>query len=124
MPGSSDPLDVPDGELADISTLMTIVGGAVEFEAATAIADATDLAAARLAFKDWSDALMAKVDEHGVSHGVVYKMHCPMAFGNAGAAWLQDATAVRNPYYGASMLTCGRQVSAIQGDAAPGAHVH
>ena len=36
-----------------------------------------------------------------------YRMFCDMAFGE-GAAWLQTSDKVRNPYYGASMLKCGR----------------
>ena len=38
------------------------------------------------------------------------KLHiarCPMANDNKGADWLQLTEEVRNPYYGASMLTCG-----------------
>ncbi|MHC4910909.1 MAG: efflux RND transporter periplasmic adaptor subunit, partial [Planctomycetota bacterium] len=33
--------------------------------------------------------------------------HCPMAFDNKGAVWLQRSTQVNNPYFGASMLRCG-----------------
>ena len=32
---------------------------------------------------------------------------CPMAFDNKGARWLQRGTEISNPYFGASMLTCG-----------------
>ncbi|MCB9911139.1 MAG: efflux RND transporter periplasmic adaptor subunit [Planctomycetes bacterium] len=34
-------------------------------------------------------------------------VHCPMAFANAGADWLQSEAEVQNPYFGASMLGCG-----------------
>ena len=37
----------------------------------------------------------------------IYLIHCPMAFNNTGADWLQDAELVANPYFGASMLRCG-----------------
>ena len=40
-----------------------------------------------------------------------------MAFNNRGARWLQDSSAIRNPYFGASMLTCG----SIDAQYAPGA---
>ena len=33
--------------------------------------------------------------------------HCPMAFDNAGADWLQRGTQINNPYFGAQMLRCG-----------------
>ena len=36
-----------------------------------------------------------------------YRIHCPMAFDDAGADWLQTDTNVRNPYFGARMLRCG-----------------
>ncbi len=32
---------------------------------------------------------------------------CPMAFDSRGAQWVQDDTAIANPYYGAAMLRCG-----------------
>jgi Cu(I)/Ag(I) efflux system membrane fusion protein len=37
----------------------------------------------------------------------LYRAHCPMAFGNQGADWLQADQAIANPYFGAKMLTCG-----------------
>jgi Cu(I)/Ag(I) efflux system membrane fusion protein len=30
-----------------------------------------------------------------------------MAFGNAGADWVQRGEVIQNPYFGASMLRCG-----------------
>ena len=80
-----------------------------ELTAATEIVESKDIAAARQAFKSWSDTLIAKV-EHGLPEGAVaYKMHCPMAFGNQGGHWLQANEDLRNPYYGAMMLKCGFQ---------------
>ncbi len=38
---------------------------------------------------------------------MLYEVYCPMAFDNKGAAWLQTDRQVRNPYFGASMLSCG-----------------
>ncbi len=40
----------------------------------------------------------------------VLRMHCPMAFDNRGADWLQNKSAVENPYYGAVMFSCGSEV--------------
>jgi len=37
----------------------------------------------------------------------VYEVHCPMAFDNQGAIWLQDKEEVLNPYFGAAMSGCG-----------------
>jgi Cu(I)/Ag(I) efflux system membrane fusion protein len=41
------------------------------------------------------------------SEGAVYLLHCPMAFDNKGANWLQLDDQTRNPYFGAQMLQCG-----------------
>ncbi len=37
----------------------------------------------------------------------VYELHCPMAFDNQGATWLQDNEEVLNPYFGSAMSGCG-----------------
>jgi Cu(I)/Ag(I) efflux system membrane fusion protein len=37
----------------------------------------------------------------------IYEEHCPMAFDNKGANWLQAESKLANPYYGAMMLRCG-----------------
>ncbi|MHC4329381.1 MAG: efflux RND transporter periplasmic adaptor subunit, partial [Planctomycetota bacterium] len=39
--------------------------------------------------------------------GPVYLLHCPMAFDNKGAGWLQLDDQTLNPYFGAQMLQCG-----------------
>jgi Cu(I)/Ag(I) efflux system membrane fusion protein len=36
-----------------------------------------------------------------------YVLHCPMAFDNRGAEWLQSNDQTRNPYFGQMMLQCG-----------------
>lgn len=42
-----------------------------------------------------------------------YVQFCPMAANGKGAYWLSDKKAVRNPYYGAKMLTCGKVTEEI-----------
>lgn len=37
----------------------------------------------------------------------VYDLFCPMANNGKGANWLSKENAVKNPYYGSQMLTCG-----------------
>jgi len=37
----------------------------------------------------------------------VYIEYCPMAFDFQGAFWISDEKAIRNPYFGDKMLTCG-----------------
>jgi len=50
--------------------------------------------------------------------GPVYELHCPMAFDGRGAVWYQDNDAVRNPYYGSSMLKCADRVQEVVYDEA------
>jgi membrane fusion protein, copper/silver efflux system len=47
-----------------------------------------------------------KADSHGYS-GDLLVMHCPMVYGSTGADWIQASEPLQNPYFGASMLTCG-----------------
>lgn len=37
-----------------------------------------------------------------------YVQHCPMANNNQGADWLSKEKEIRNPYFGSSMLSCGK----------------
>ena len=37
----------------------------------------------------------------------IYHDHCPMYNDNKGAMWLSEIKDVKNPYFGAEMLTCG-----------------
>lgn len=37
----------------------------------------------------------------------LYKVFCSMYDDNKGAYWLSDSKEIKNPYYGASMLSCG-----------------
>lgn len=44
----------------------------------------------------------------------VYYQFCPMANDGKGANWLSKENAVKNPYYGNQMLTCGKTVETIK----------
>nr|WP_294858567.1 DUF3347 domain-containing protein [uncultured Fluviicola sp.] len=48
------------------------------------------------------------------SDETVYLQHCPMYNDGAGADWLSKESAVKNPYYGSSMLTCGKTTETIK----------
>lgn len=87
-----------------------------EIAAAEKIAEAESIAEAREGFREWSETLMAKIEENGVQSGEVYRMECPMAFNNEGAGWLQPSAMVHNPYFGASMLACGMQKNKYTGE--------
>jgi hypothetical protein len=37
----------------------------------------------------------------------LYQDHCPMYNDGKGAVWISETKAIKNPYYGSQMLTCG-----------------
>lgn len=43
----------------------------------------------------------------------VYYQHCPMFNDGKGADWLSKESTIKNPYYGAQMLSCGKTVETI-----------
>jgi hypothetical protein len=74
--------------------------GAKTQQAAARLAAATDLASARAAFGELSDAMIALV---GPGARGVKKAYCPMVK----KYWLQKGKQIENPYYGSEMLRCG-----------------
>lgn len=44
----------------------------------------------------------------------VYYQHCPMFNNGKGANWLSKENAIKNPYYGSQMLTCGSTVETLK----------
>lgn len=44
----------------------------------------------------------------------VYFQHCPMYNDGKGADWLSKESAIKNPYYGAQMMNCGKTVETIK----------
>ena len=72
-----------------------------------AIADSKTIEDARTHFKMLSDTAIPSAKKEKMMH----EMHCPMAFDNKGANWLQkSADEVQNPYFGAKMPHCGKMV--------------
>lgn len=70
----------------------------------------------REGFSQFSESLSESLKVFGVSSGTsVYLLHCPMAFNNKGANWLQNNQETRNPYFGSAMLRCGGVVTEISG---------
>ncbi len=90
---------------------------------------AKDIAGARAEFALLSDEMLVVVQRFGVTSLVdIYELHCPMAFDGRGATWLQNNDQTRNPYYGASMLTCADRVRKLepveQADVTKDGHQH
>jgi hypothetical protein len=72
--------------------------------AAVKLASASEIDDARDKFGALSDAVIAYMDErHLTAPPGVRKAYCPMAQ----KPWLQKGDTISNPYYGASMATCG-----------------
>ena len=81
------------------------VAGAPMRGAAEAFQQTSDLATTRSAFARLGDAITTYARTMHVSLGADVKLaYCPMAR----KYWVQKGTAIRNPYYGKSMLECGR----------------
>lgn len=58
----------------------------------------------RAAFADLSAEVWKVIEKKPTAGGDVYYQYCPMKK----AYWISAEPAIKNPYYGASMLTCGR----------------
>lgn len=74
---------------------------------AESISKSKDVAKQREGFAALSGHIyeLAKVSKQDAP---VYYQHCPMYNDGKGANWLSKENAVKNPYYGAQMLTCGK----------------
>lgn len=81
------------------------VGGADAKKAAEALADAKTIEDARKHFATLSAILVPKFQEANIPGAYAYM--CSME----NASWMQRGTAIENPYYGKSMLTCGSAIT-------------
>ena len=101
--------DTVDGVRAKAGEIATAASGlgapAMKIDtAAVQLAAATEIEDARVKFGVLSEAIVAYVDGlHLTLPEGVRVAQCPMKQ----KPWLQRATAIENPYYGSSMLTCG-----------------
>lgn len=78
------------------------------------IRGSNDLVIQRHAFSAFSDALYKSLKKFGAGGFTIYYARCPMANESAGAHWLSDSKAIRNPYLGNEMLSCGKIKDTIQ----------
>ena len=70
---------------------------------ADTLAQAKDLKAARAAFKPLSASLVKYLADNKSGVGTYHEAYCPMVK----ASWLQTGKAIKNPYMGKQMLSCG-----------------
>ena len=77
------------------------------------IAATTIIEKQRVVFMDLSANFYAllKVSKQDYS---IYYQNCPMYNDGKGANWLSKENAVKNPYYGSQMLTCGKTIETIK----------
>jgi hypothetical protein len=70
---------------------------------ANAIARSKDIRQQRESFTGLSDNMFELAKTVKLSAEPVYQQYCPMKK----ASWLSNDKAIKNPYYGSAMLTCG-----------------
>jgi len=75
--------------------------------------EAKDLAKQREAFVSLSEEVY-KLAKSSKPSLLVYQQKCPMFNDGKGATWLSLNKDIKNPYYGAQMLTCGNTIQTIQ----------
>lgn len=77
------------------------------------IAATTSIEKQRVVFMDLSANFhdLLKVSKQDYT---IYYQNCPMYNDGEGANWLSKENAVKNPYYGSQMLTCGKTVEIIK----------
>jgi Cu(I)/Ag(I) efflux system membrane fusion protein len=63
--------------------------------------------AARRAFAPLSNTLISTARAFASNQYHLFVYHCPMAFDNKGADWLQKKEGTANPYFGSAMFSCG-----------------
>ena len=71
---------------------------------ASLIADSRSIETQRESFGQLSNNMIALTQEYKLADKSVFVQYCPMA----DASWLSAENAVKNPFYGKSMLTCGK----------------
>ncbi|GMN05530.1 DUF3347 domain-containing protein [Croceitalea sp. MTPC5] len=108
----SNPGDAQKGAVMLNEALEKVEGSGAALSASQKIAATDNLERQRKAFSDMSNE-METLLKGTVTSGKIYKDFCPMAL-NGGAYWLSSIEDIRNPYYGARMLSCGKVEKVIQ----------
>ena len=76
-------------------------------EAVGSLSNALDLDTQRQAFKSVTEVLIQWIKVSN-TRDTLFVQFCPMAFKGQGATWLSRSEEIKNPYFGAMMLNCGR----------------
>jgi hypothetical protein len=103
---SADKFDDVATHAAAIEKAATALGKDAEpiVSAARKLSAVKEIAAARTAFGELSSAIVQYAEKTKSGFGPDVRVaHCPMV----NKPWLTKDKTIRNPYYGAAMLTCG-----------------
>ncbi|MBE9602701.1 DUF3347 domain-containing protein [Pedobacter sp. MC2016-24] len=111
-----------DGDMAEAKVAVNAIelgskalaNGASLAALAGKIATAANIDAQRTLFSELSNDFIKRVKAAGLSSGEVYVEYCPMALDDKGASWLSSQKEIKNPYFGASMLSCGEVKETIK----------
>ena len=76
---------------------------------ATPISETKDIKVQRLHFANLSNNMVTLAKSVKLTTSPIYQAYCPMKKAN----WLSSDKAIKNPYYGNAMLTCGSVVETI-----------
>lgn len=68
------------------------------------IATSKDIKAQRKAFADLSKSMIALAKKDKISSSTLYEDYCPMKK----ESWLSSSKDIQNPYFGSSMIDCGK----------------
>lgn len=94
--------------------------GSMIREAASTVESSGSLEGARTGFEELSKAMANVLRRYGNPLDQPVRLaHCPMAFGDQGAAWIQRGDTIDNAYFGAAMRTCGSILETVS----PGEHL-
>ena len=77
---------------------------------ALGIATSKDVSKQRETFASLSNSMISLAKATKITEGSIYIDYCPMKK----SSWLSDEKAIKNPYYGNAMLTCGNVKETIK----------
>ena len=77
---------------------------------ATHISESKDIKHQREHFANFSANMFALAKSVKLTSDLIYEAYCPMKK----AYWLSSDKTIKNPYYGSSMLTCGKVTETIK----------
>lgn len=81
-----------------------------------------DIDQARLQFERVSDLIFKLISTYQLKlSGDITRFHCPMAFDDRGAWWIQRGRDAHNPYFGSAMYTCFGTKEILSGNSSEGA---